>query len=69
MRAKSGLLLQALSKTPKNNLRKKPKTEQKLQSKNNARPISDVYPVCRIKVKSSLRPMPAESDNFEWYRP
>ena len=57
---------------------KRPKTEQKLRSENNAspyirntRPISDVFPVriIRITIKSSLQPMPAESDNFEWYGP
>ena len=48
--------------------------QQKLRSKTNPSPyirntrtISDVFPVCiiRIKIKSSLQPMPAESDNFE----
>ena len=49
-------------------------TEQKLRRKNNTRPyirntrpVSDVYPVSKIiiKIKSSLRPMSTESDNFE----
>ena len=33
----------------------------------NTRPISDVFLVriIRIKIKSSLQPMPAESNNFE----